>query len=241
MRKFKLIATFIILSLFMIVAYVNADTEVGGNITENTTWSLANSPYILTSTVQVLENVKLIIEAGIEVKFSNDCDLNIGGELNAIGTDQDKIIFTSQNGVTRSNSEIMFIDSSKDAVVDSYNKYLSGSILKYCEIRNIERVYFYKSSPFVSQNVFENLVKVYAYYIDQKTYIIDNVFQNNEHGVLVSSPQSKIYIENNIIRNNKYGIVCGGNTIVKNNVIESNTLLGIQTSGDGWVEYNVIT
>lgn len=42
-------------------------TFVGGIIWENTTWTLENSPYIITDTVQIPENVTLTIEPGVIV------------------------------------------------------------------------------------------------------------------------------------------------------------------------------
>jgi hypothetical protein len=42
-------------------------TQVGGTITTNTTWTVANSPYIITETIQIPEDVTLIIEPGVTV------------------------------------------------------------------------------------------------------------------------------------------------------------------------------
>lgn len=45
-------------------------TQVGGILWENTTWTAANSPYVITGTVQVPLNVTLTIEAGVTVTTS---------------------------------------------------------------------------------------------------------------------------------------------------------------------------
>jgi hypothetical protein len=45
-------------------------TQVGGILWENTTWTAANSPYVITGTVQVPSNVTLTIEAGVTVTTS---------------------------------------------------------------------------------------------------------------------------------------------------------------------------
>ena len=42
-------------------------TDVSGNISSNTTWSLANSPYIVTGHILVPSGVTLTIEAGVTV------------------------------------------------------------------------------------------------------------------------------------------------------------------------------
>jgi len=48
-------------------AYNSSGTYVSGIIWENTTWTLENSPYIITDTVQIPENVTLTIESGVKV------------------------------------------------------------------------------------------------------------------------------------------------------------------------------
>ena len=83
---------------------------LGGNITQNSKLTLANSPYIVTETVQVLKGITLEIEPGVTIKFEENTGINIGGMLKAIGTKSKKIIFTSNNGnpSTRDWNEINF-------------------------------------------------------------------------------------------------------------------------------------
>jgi len=89
--------------------------EVGGHITEDTTWSPENSPYQVTETVIVDEGVKFTILPGTEVKISGatctswqEFDTNfwlyggvsvakfiqVEGKIIAEGTEQDSIVFT---------------------------------------------------------------------------------------------------------------------------------------------------
>ena len=74
---------------------------VGGLITTNTTWTLANSPYIVTSNVTVSNNATLTIEPGVHVRFNAGTGLNIGsgsaGILIAQGTAAQPILFTSNS------------------------------------------------------------------------------------------------------------------------------------------------
>ena len=70
-------------------------TEVSGTLTSNTTWTLAQSPYIVTDNVTVNPGVQLSIEPGVVVKFQNDKYLTVNGILAAAGTADDHIIFTS--------------------------------------------------------------------------------------------------------------------------------------------------
>lgn len=41
--------------------------EVGGLLTEDTVWTAVNSPYILTSTVQIPAGITLTVEPGVTV------------------------------------------------------------------------------------------------------------------------------------------------------------------------------
>jgi hypothetical protein len=90
--------TFITLALLSIIGFsnVSAQTNVSGGIFSNTTWTLANSPYIVTDTVVVFPGVTLTIEPGVVVKFDNNIRLEIRQAIIiAQGTSADSIIFTS--------------------------------------------------------------------------------------------------------------------------------------------------
>ena len=60
-------------------------TDVSGNISSNTTWSLANSPYVVTGNILVASGVTLTIEAGVTVKFSLDKYMKILVHPSSIG------------------------------------------------------------------------------------------------------------------------------------------------------------
>ena len=56
---------------------VNAQTNVSGGIFSNTTWTKANSPYIVTDTVVVFPGVTLTIQPGVIVKFATNKRIEI--------------------------------------------------------------------------------------------------------------------------------------------------------------------
>lgn len=67
----------IVFALFLSSLLQNAaiaDTNVGGNITTNTTWTLAGSPYIATKDIYVSGSGApvLTIELGVTVKFNQN-------------------------------------------------------------------------------------------------------------------------------------------------------------------------
>lgn len=64
------------------------------DITQDTTWTIANSPYLIRESVYVGSNATLTIEPGVVVKLEAS-SLIIDGNLKALGTETNKIIFTS--------------------------------------------------------------------------------------------------------------------------------------------------
>jgi hypothetical protein len=91
MKKF-----FLLIAVLFIVIAGYAQTNVSGGIYNNTTWTLANSPYIVTDTIVVFPNVVLTIEPGVVVKFDSAMQMEIRqAKLVAVGTATDSITFTS--------------------------------------------------------------------------------------------------------------------------------------------------
>jgi hypothetical protein len=97
---------------------------VGGPIIEDTVWTKAESPFIVKSHVTVIEDVTLTIEPGVTVKFDKDKVLLIDGTIVAKGTQNEKIIFTS-NGEQKAGywGFVSFSDTSKDATYDKSGNY----------------------------------------------------------------------------------------------------------------------
>jgi hypothetical protein len=96
---------FILFAWVILTSKVVAQTSVSGGIYQNTTWTVANSPYIVTGSIVVFPGKTLTIEPGCEVRFIADYSFNTGnfiyleirGTLIALGTDSNKIKFTSSD------------------------------------------------------------------------------------------------------------------------------------------------
>ncbi|MHB8930658.1 MAG: T9SS C-terminal target domain-containing protein, partial [Melioribacteraceae bacterium] len=94
----KQIRLFFLLLAFFAVG-INAQTVVSGDITTNTTWS-ANNTYLMNGFIHVLSGATLTIEPGTTIygKIGTKASLIVrqGGKLNAIGTAEKPIVFTSE-------------------------------------------------------------------------------------------------------------------------------------------------
>jgi len=84
--------------LFLFHQQLFAETEVEGDVFG--TWNTEGSPYILTSDVTVPSNNTLYIEPGVTIEFPDQNQdqffFNIHGTLEAVGTEQDSILFLSE-------------------------------------------------------------------------------------------------------------------------------------------------
>lgn len=69
--------------------------NVSGNVTGSHIWTLANSPYVVTGSVNIAQGATLTIENGVEVRFADGCNLTNNGTLNA-----NNVSFTSNTGTT---------------------------------------------------------------------------------------------------------------------------------------------
>ena len=92
-------ATILIIFFGTVGANISAQTSISGNITTNTTWTTAGSPYTVTDTVTVDNGVTLTIEQGVSIEFNSGASLFIDGALNAEGTESSKITFTSSESI----------------------------------------------------------------------------------------------------------------------------------------------
>ena len=142
-----------------------AETYVSGNITRNTTWTLAGSPYIVTGNITVRYSTYnsatavLTIEPGAEVRFEPGTGIKIGynnssqkyyGALDARGTESAPIVFTSNAAAPAPGDwkGIYFQTCTNDNL----------TVLEHCvveyggDIYN-SNLYFQKASPAVKNSI----------------------------------------------------------------------------------------
>src|SRR5438128_1721705 len=98
MKNFTKSSVAILFFFFVYHFTSTAQANVSGGIYSDTTWTLANSPYIVVDTVVVFPGVTLTIEAGVTVKLADSSAIEIR-QANFIsqGSITDSITFTSNS------------------------------------------------------------------------------------------------------------------------------------------------
>ncbi|MFA5060279.1 MAG: FlgD immunoglobulin-like domain containing protein [Candidatus Omnitrophota bacterium] len=143
-----------LLLLTLVSSPLFADTIISSNIAGNTTWTLANSPYIVTGDIQVAyegpwywgARAVLTIQPGVLVKFEPGAGLVIGngaaGGLQAVGTTEQPITFTS-NAATPAPGDWKGIYFHNNTVQTN----LDHTIVEYGGHTNNANLYFEGTSP----------------------------------------------------------------------------------------------
>lgn len=92
----RVVLLFILVNSFVFgITAVSAEAPgVIVTIFSDTTWTKANSPHTLTGPVLVTKGVTLTIEAGATVNLDG-YELRVNGTLRAVGTTENKIVFTN--------------------------------------------------------------------------------------------------------------------------------------------------
>ena len=83
-----------IISLLATPAAVNA-TDVSGHISQDTVWTLAGSPYRVTSDLIIDPGATLAIEAGVRVEVMDGVNIIVNGSLIVQGEPGNEVTFTS--------------------------------------------------------------------------------------------------------------------------------------------------
>jgi len=204
LKKYFWIFLFCLFILFSDVMLSLADTTVGGIISSDTTWTLAGSPYNVTSTVQVYGTsttpATLTIQPGVVVKFASGVGLQIGngtsqGALIAQGTASDRITFT-RSATSGTWNGVTFQAGTVNATTD----------LENVDIQYSSGVTITSASPTIRNSTITN-VTGYGLNLSSASPIIDTVTitSTGSYGIYLSS--SSPTITNSTITNNgTYGI-----------------------------------
>lgn len=217
-----------IAAMCMLQPATHAAMFVSGIVATNTTWTKANSPYIVNGNLSVDSGATLTIQPGVVVRVDSGVSFIVDGRLIAEGTVTDSILFTS-NKSAPTNKAWKGIEFSVKSFTDS-NK------IVYCKFEHSRRAIYSQSSLISIRN----------------TVLIHNMV-----GVHVHAPSSKYYkdyirINKCLITQNDTGICNSGNAFINSeineniiswNIIgmnEENASVGFRTFNYNDFNYNVV-
>lgn len=189
-------------------------TEIGGIISEDTTLTLEDSPYVLTQDIQIAQGATLTIEPGVSVK-GNDKNLKTFGTLSAIGTSENKITFENVNiGINGKSSAPSFFDI-------QYADIYGGSVVKAGG--NAGYGSFNLSDSYI-KNVNEYM---YLWYPTADTYIERNIFESSKGISVGVKGNINVFIRNNVFYNQKgnYAIQNWASYNLSETLVEFNSFL----------------
>ena len=197
---------------------ITVATSVGGIISSNTTWNLINSPYLITSKVQIAHGITLQIDEGVKV-IGNDGDIQVFGILNAIGSINAKIKFDNVNIVPGNGPTNEWLTINID-----YAEVNSGSI--YYPTGNA--VY---GSLSLRNSILLNISYIYLIRPTEDSFFERNIFISSGGISVLDHESGSIYIRNNVFyqytgdNGQEYAIKNNGSSGTSETIAESNSFL----------------
>jgi hypothetical protein len=222
-------AKFYILHLFVLVIILPglnrslAQTPVSGGIYSNTTWSLANSPYVMTGDIVVFPGVTLTIEPGVEVLVretptpGSEYYLETRGTINMVGQPGARILFRAENALTQVGAwSGIRVKSSQGGVLNADYVSISNAIFAYSYDGPEPPVFVFNDSEFrfnaYAVSLGTSLIADSCTFYGNSSAISGwSVFQItncefDSNAAAMAVYPSSISIENSVFRRNSVGI-----------------------------------
>jgi uncharacterized repeat protein (TIGR01451 family) len=209
-------------------------TAVSGPITVPTTWTLLNSPYIVTGDVTIEGGGVLTIEPGVEVRFDAGTQLRVRtGPLYAEGTSTQPITFTANTAAPSRGywDGILLDDTSlpsalshcvvQYAVTGVAGGDTDSHTIEYCTVRHNGDGTDWSSGGGI-------------HFAGDELTIANNLVYDNELGLRLRKSFSGVITGNQIYDNDLFGIGFialgapgGGDNLVAGNQIHDNGIFGL--------------
>lgn len=182
-----------------------------GDVTENTTWTKDNNPYIVDQ-LYITNGATLTIESGVIIKFRNSIShITVGStsSLNINGTEEEKVYLTS---------------ISDDTLIGDTNLDNDKTIARKGSWGNVK---FNNNSLGDLKHIVLKYSKYGIHNQNGVVHITDSEFiENDSYGLIQIGGDTNI--NHSKFTNNQYGVYQNsGNVIIRNSLISNNTLFGV--------------
>jgi len=197
---------------------VNA-TYVEGPITQDTIWTLVDSPFVVSKNVTVYSSATLTIEPGVEVRFGENFWLVVNGRVIANGV-KDKLIRFTSNKLTPMKGDwgtILINGTQPSSLIHCIIEYGTNGMMIEDGSLNIQY-------SFVRSNSENGII------INNGTIVVKNneILNNTMSGIRITDG-SQITIQNNVISSNGEGILLAGHLAGEIDIEQNNILLNGQS------------
>ncbi|MCW8932075.1 MAG: right-handed parallel beta-helix repeat-containing protein, partial [Gammaproteobacteria bacterium] len=224
---------------------------IGGQITENMTL-YSGTDYYVTSSLIVQDDATLTIEPGVELKFSKGMSVIVDGQIDAQGTANAPIRFTSESTSPQTEDwlGIKITNNTKPSILKYVQvEYAKTGIqvndsrldISYSEINhNTNGLEFINAEGSVLHNKFHHNNNYALSLMNTTLPITSNIFESGNHGIIVNESSNPIITLNKINANKVNGILVKGlsniatdpKPVINNNSIYDNPA-GIRVSNFG--------
>jgi len=187
MKTFTLL--FICAALFTFGSF--AQTNLSSSFATNTTLTVANSPYLVTTSINVNDGVTVTIEKGVEIRFNSGVYLQVFGTLNAKG-----VKFTANASTTKGFWDGIYVSY-------EYNASTGNVTLDSCTVEYASNLYSRKGQLNLKKCTLNNF-SGYGVQIagTGKLYIENTTIKNTNYPIYFYGPGELNTGTNNLLTGN---------------------------------------
>jgi parallel beta-helix repeat protein len=200
MRPIHALQGALLLMLSLGKALAVGPTYVTANITLSTTWTKADSPYVIQNDITIAQGAVLTLEPGVEVRFTAPQ----GGQ---VGRNPNLVVRGGLRAVGNSQAPIQFGPSAQGSLWGAI--YFAGSdpsnsVLQGCMIKG-GRIAINQASPTISGCAIYGAKSGVEVFGNSQPTISGNRITANGYGIILMAPTANPVISGNEIYNNNFG------------------------------------
>jgi len=185
----KCIILFLGAMLFAVGSF--AQTNISSSFAVNTTLTIANSPYLITNSIDLNPGVTVTIEKGVEVRFNSGVYLQVFGTLNAKG-----VKFTANGSTTKGFWDGIYVSY-------EYNGNLGNVTLDSCTVEHAGNIYVRHGQLTLKKSTLNNF-SGYGVQISNlgKLYLENTIIKNTANPIYFYGPGELKAGINNVLTGN---------------------------------------